>query len=103
MPRYTTLTLALRLAGQRRIERRAPREPGQLFCRCGKLASTGWSDGGTHVRCCACEVGAGLEDFVYVPAYARRHQKPQDDRRQKATSAIGPTHQRGAGEAEREI
>ena len=78
MPRYTTLTLTLRLAGQRRIERRAPREPGRLFCLCGKLATAGWSDGGTHARCCACEVAEQMKDFRYTPTYApaRRHQKP---------------------------
>jgi len=76
MPRYTVLTMALRLAGMRRKERRAPRERGRtLFCACGRLTSTGWSDGDTHPRCCACEVAATLKDFVYVPRGKARDER----------------------------
>lgn len=77
MPRYTTLTLAMRLAGQRRRERRAPRESGRtLFCACGKLSSSGWTDGDTHRRCCACEVDQAMKDFVYVPRGKPAEERP---------------------------
>lgn len=95
MPRYTTLTLTMRLAGMRRTNKRAPRDPERTtFCACGKLSSSGWSDGDTHRRCCVCEVGAALKGFVYVPRGS--HAK---ERRQKDTSADEQPHQRPAERA----
>jgi len=75
MPRYTTLTLTLRLAGMRRRERRAPRERGPLFCACGRLSSSGWTDGDQHPRCCMCEVAAALKD---MPARRKPQEGPQE-------------------------